>query len=37
VILLDMTKLLAPASLLHLQGNAENKTAKAEARGATAR
>jgi purine-binding chemotaxis protein CheW len=37
VILLDMTKLLAPASLLHINGNAEAKPPKAEARGATAR
>ncbi|MGA7218398.1 MAG: chemotaxis protein CheW [Candidatus Sulfotelmatobacter sp.] len=37
IVLLDMTRLLAPASLLQENGNAENKTAKPEARGASAR
>jgi purine-binding chemotaxis protein CheW len=34
IVLLDMTKLLAPASLLQGDGSAESKTAKAEARAA---
>jgi purine-binding chemotaxis protein CheW len=37
IVLLDMSKLLAPASLLLESGSAESKTAKAEARGASAR
>jgi len=37
IILLDMTKLLAPASLLQERDNAEGKTAKAEARAASVR
>ena len=37
VVLLDMTKLLAPASLLLQDGKSESKTAKPEARGTTAR
>jgi purine-binding chemotaxis protein CheW len=39
IVLLDMTKLLAPASLLQLQqnGSSETRTAKTEARGAGAR
>ena len=37
IVLLDMTKLLAPASLLQVNGSAESKTAKAEVRGASAR
>ena len=37
VVLLDMTKLLAPASLLQQSGNTENKVAKLETRGAAAR
>jgi purine-binding chemotaxis protein CheW len=37
IVLLDMTKLLAPASLLQESGKAEKKTAKVEARGASAR
>jgi purine-binding chemotaxis protein CheW len=37
IVLLDMTKLLAPASLLHASASAPKKTAKAEARGAGAR
>jgi purine-binding chemotaxis protein CheW len=38
VVLLDMTKLLAPASLLmQPNGTAESKIAKAEVRGAAAR
>jgi purine-binding chemotaxis protein CheW len=37
IVLLDMTKLLAPASLLQEARSAENKTAKPEARGAAAR
>ncbi|MGO8796238.1 MAG: chemotaxis protein CheW [Candidatus Sulfotelmatobacter sp.] len=36
IVLLDMTKLLAPASLLHASGSAPNKAAKVEARGAGA-
>jgi hypothetical protein len=38
IVLLDTTKLLAPASLLQASGSAESKTAKPpEARGASAR
>jgi purine-binding chemotaxis protein CheW len=37
IVLLDMTKLLAPASLLQAGVKSENKTAKAEGRGASAR
>jgi hypothetical protein len=37
IVLLDMTKLLAPASLLQGDGSAQSKTAKTEARGASAR
>jgi purine-binding chemotaxis protein CheW len=37
IVLLDMTKLLAPASLLQENVNLESKTGKAEARGASAR
>src|ERR1700683_1936564 len=37
VVLLDMTKLLAPANLVHESASAEGKIAKAEARGAAAR
>ena len=37
IVLLDMTKLLAPASLLQANGSAESKTAKPEVRGASAR
>jgi purine-binding chemotaxis protein CheW len=37
IVLLDMTKLLAPASLLQDSGSGESKIAKAEARGASAR
>jgi purine-binding chemotaxis protein CheW len=37
IVLLDMTKLLAPASLLQEARSAESKTAKPEARGASAR
>jgi chemotaxis signal transduction protein len=37
VVLLDMTKLLAPASLLQQDAKLESKTAKPEARGTTAR
>jgi purine-binding chemotaxis protein CheW len=37
IVLLDMTKLLAPASLTRQNGKAENKKDKAEARGAAAR
>ncbi|MFZ0759055.1 MAG: chemotaxis protein CheW [Candidatus Sulfotelmatobacter sp.] len=37
IVLLDMTKLLAPAKLFQASGKVEGKTAKAEARGATAR
>ena len=37
IVLLDMTKLLAPASLLQEKGNPESKTTKAEAQGASAR
>ena len=37
IVLLDMTKLLAPASLLQSSGLAETKVAKTEARGAAAR
>src|SRR5271170_1060456 len=37
IVLLDMTKLLAPASLLQQAGSAESKAVKAEARGAAAR
>jgi purine-binding chemotaxis protein CheW len=37
IVLLDMTRLLAPASLLQTNGSAEGKTAKADARGASAR
>ena len=37
IVLLDMTKLLAPASLLLESSNAENKNGKAEARTASAR
>ena len=37
VVLLDMTKLLAPASLLLQDGKLESKTAKPETRGAAAR
>jgi hypothetical protein len=37
VVLLDMTKLLAPASLLQEGVSTEGKTTKAEARGAAAR
>jgi purine-binding chemotaxis protein CheW len=37
IVLLDMTKLLAPASLMQESPAAESKTAKAEARGASAR
>ena len=36
IVLLDMTKLLAPASLLQESGKTESKTGKAEARGAAA-
>jgi purine-binding chemotaxis protein CheW len=36
IVLLDMTKLLAPASLLQESGKAESKAAKADARGAAA-
>jgi purine-binding chemotaxis protein CheW len=37
IVLLDMTKLLAPAKLLQQNGKAENKNDKTEARGAAAR
>src|SRR5271155_85950 len=37
IVLLDMTKLLAPSSLLQEAGSPESKTAKAEARAASAR
>src|SRR5271154_1784356 len=37
IVLLDMTKLLAPASLLQVNGSAETNAAKTEARGASAR
>jgi len=37
IVLLDMTKLLAPSSLLQESAGVESKTAKAEARGAAAR
>ena len=37
IVLLDMTKLLAPANLLQESGSVEGKTAKAEARGAGGR
>jgi chemotaxis signal transduction protein len=37
IVLLDMGKLLAPASLLQQKVPAENKPAKAEARGASGR
>jgi purine-binding chemotaxis protein CheW len=37
IVLLDITKLLAPASLLQENGSAEGKSAKAEARGTSAR
>ncbi len=37
IVLLDMTRLLAPASLLQANGSPASKTAKAEARGAAAR
>ena len=37
VVLLDMTKLLAPASLLQDRGSAESKTTQGETRGAAAR
>jgi len=37
IVLLDMTKLLAPSSLLQESGGAESKTAKAESRAAAAR
>src|SRR5271155_860567 len=37
IVLLDMTKLLAPASLLQENVNLESKTGKAEARAASAR
>jgi purine-binding chemotaxis protein CheW len=37
IVLLDMTRLLAPASLLQTNGSTEGKTAKADARGASAR
>jgi purine-binding chemotaxis protein CheW len=37
IVLLDMTKLLAPTTLLHESGSAESRTAKAEARGAAGR
>jgi purine-binding chemotaxis protein CheW len=37
IVLLDMTKLLAPASLMQEAATAENKNAKTEARGAAAR
>jgi purine-binding chemotaxis protein CheW len=37
IVLLDMTKLLAPASLLQKNVSTEVKTAKADARGASAR
>jgi purine-binding chemotaxis protein CheW len=37
IVLLDMTKLLAPASLMQESPATESKTAKAEARGAAAR
>jgi purine-binding chemotaxis protein CheW len=36
IVLLDMTKLLAPASLLHESGKVGNKNTKADARGAAA-
>ena len=36
IVLLDMNKLLAPASLLQESGKAEPKTAKADVRGAAA-
>ncbi|MFZ0817439.1 MAG: chemotaxis protein CheW [Candidatus Sulfotelmatobacter sp.] len=36
IVLLDMTKLLAPASLLHESAKAGNKATKADARGAAA-
>jgi purine-binding chemotaxis protein CheW len=37
IVLLDMTKLLAPSSLMQEAATAENKNAKTEARGAAAR
>jgi purine-binding chemotaxis protein CheW len=37
IVLLDMTKLLAPTSLLQENGTTESKKAKAESRGASAR
>jgi len=37
IVLLDMTRLLAPASLLQTNGSTEGKTAKADARGASPR
>jgi purine-binding chemotaxis protein CheW len=37
IVLLDMTRLLAPASLLQANGNAEAKNSKAETRAAAAR
>ena len=37
IVLLDMTKLLAPSSLMQEGPTVENKTAKSEARGASAR
>jgi purine-binding chemotaxis protein CheW len=37
IVLLDMTKLLAPTSLLQENGTIEGKNAKAESRGASAR
>jgi purine-binding chemotaxis protein CheW len=37
IVLLDMTKLLAPTSLLQENGTVESKKAKAESRGASAR
>jgi hypothetical protein len=36
IVLLDMTKLLAPASLLQESANPGNKAGKADARGAAA-
>jgi purine-binding chemotaxis protein CheW len=36
IVLLDMTKLLAPASLLQQRGTSESKSAKADTRGAAA-
>jgi hypothetical protein len=37
IVLLDMTKLLAPSSLLQESGSTEGKRTKAESRGAAAR